>query len=82
MPDYRRCYIPNSIIFITGVTKERKEYLKLDDDIAIFFQTLNRVQQIHPFHLLAYVILPDHFHWLMKTGNVNGDFSIILKSIK
>jgi len=32
----------------------------------LFFETLQNVQQIHPFCLLAYVILPDHFHWLMR----------------
>ena len=82
MPDYRRYYVPNDIVFITAVTKDRCTYLKLDDDIATFFDTLRQVQQIHPFNLLAYVILPDHFHWLMTAGNTIGDFSIILKSVK
>jgi len=82
MPDYRRYYIPNSIIFITAVTKDRKPYLKLEDDLAILFNTLTLEHHIHPFHLLAYVILPDHFHWLMTAGNTTGNFSIVLKSIK
>ena len=82
MPNYRRYYIPNGILFITVVTKDREPYLKFDGDITIFFETLTQVQQIHPFHLLAYVILPDHFHWLMTIGNTDGDFSLILKSIK
>jgi putative transposase len=82
MPDYRRYYLPNSIVFITAVMKDRKEYLKNEDNIEFLFQTLNQVQQIHPFHLLAYVILPDHFHFLMNVGNEMGNFSIILKSIK
>jgi putative transposase len=44
--------------------------------------TLRQVQQIHPFNLLAYVILPDHYHFLLNPGNSIGDFSIILRSIK
>jgi putative transposase len=82
MPNYRRYYLPNSLVFITVVTKGREPYLKFDDDIAIFFETSRQVQQIHPFNLLAYVILPDHFHWLMTAINAIGDFSIILKSVK
>jgi putative transposase len=82
MPDYRRYYIPHGIVFITTVTKNREPILKLDDDIATFMDTLSRVQKIHPFNLLAYVILPDHFHCLMNPGNSLGDFSIILRSIK
>jgi len=82
MPNYRRYYIPNAIMFITVVTKDRQPFLKTPDDVTFFFQTLEQVQLIHPFHLLAYIILPDHFHWLMNTENAKGDFSIILKSIK
>jgi putative transposase len=82
MPNYRRYYIPNGIVFITAVTKNRNHYLKNDEDITMLFETLSQVQQIHPFHILAYVILPDHFHWLMTVGNTVGDFSTILKSIK
>jgi hypothetical protein len=41
-----------------------------------------RVQEIHPFHLLAYVILPDHFHWLMPAEDESGNFSTVLHSIK
>ena len=37
---------------------------------------------IHPFNLLAYVILPDHFHWLMRVNDSKGDFSSILHSFK
>jgi REP element-mobilizing transposase RayT len=68
MPDYRRYYIPNGIVFITAVTKDRKPYLKIDDDIAIFINTLKQVQEIHPFH--------NHFeyiHWNpIKHGNAKS----------
>jgi len=82
MPDYRRYYIPNGIVFITTVTKNREPFLKHDEDIATFMDTLRQVQQIHPFNLLAYVILPDHYHCILNPGNSIGDFSIILRSIK
>jgi putative transposase len=82
VPDYRRYYIPNSIIFITAVTQKRRPYLYSPDDVTLFFSILERVQQLHPFHLHAYVILPDHFHWLMRVMPEEDNFSIVLNSIK
>ena len=59
MPNFRRYYIPNAIVFITAVTRDRVPYLEAEEDIELFWETLRRVRDIHPFRLLAYVILPD-----------------------
>ena len=82
MPNFRRYYLPNSIVFITCVTDQRFPYLKNKADIDIFLDTLRRVQTIHPFHLLAYVVLPDHFHSLMQVMDPSHNFSKILHSVK
>ena len=82
MPNFRRYYIPNAIVFITCVTQDRAPFLRAEADIKLFSETLRNVQQIHPFRLLAYVILPDHFHWLMRVEKESGNFSDILQSIK
>lgn len=82
MPDFRRYYIPNAIVFITTVTRERIPYLQSEEDIKLFWETIRRVQEIHPFHLLAYVILPDHFHWLMRADDPKGNFSKVIHSVK
>ena len=82
MPNFRRYYIPNAIMFITGVTLGRFPYLAPDDNVELLFETMRRVQEIHPYHLLAHVILPDHFHWLMRVDDKSGNFSIALHSIK
>jgi putative transposase len=82
MPDFRRYYQPNSIVFITSVTKDRFPFLRADDDVKLFIETARKVEEIHPFNLLAYVILPDHFHWLMRTVDLEGNFSKILHSVK
>jgi putative transposase len=82
MPNYRRFYIPNATIFITCVTRNRYPYLKSKTDIDIFLGTVEKVNEIHPFELQAYVMLPDHFHWLMKVDESSGNFSKIMHSIK
>jgi putative transposase len=82
MPNFRRFYIPNALVFITGITHHRIPYLKGEANLNLFWETMRRVQSIHPFRLLAYVILPDHFHWLMRVEDEEGDFSKVLHSIK
>lgn len=82
MPNFHRYYIPNGIIFITCATQNRFPYLRDDEDVQLFFETLRNVQKVHPFRSMASVILPDHFHWLMKPEYGDGNFSTILHSIK
>ena len=82
MPNFRRYFIPNTITFITCVTHNRQPDLKADEDLEIFWDTLHRVKATHPFTLIAYVILPDHFHWLMQVKDPAGNFSKVLLAIK
>ena len=82
MPDYRRYYIQNCLIFITCVTKDRAPLLQGAENLGILWETIREVNLLHPFHLLAFVILPDHFHWIMRMPDVQPDFSIVLHSVK
>jgi putative transposase len=82
MPNFRRYYVPKVIVFITAITDDRVPYLDAEDDLALFWQTLRSVQAIHPFNLLAHVILPEHFHWLLWVRDPSGNFSRILHSLK
>ena len=83
MPNFRRYYIPNAMVFITVVTRDRTPYLGSQDNLDLFWDTLREVKAIHPFRLLAYVVLPEHFHWLMRVDcNDTGNFSPILHSVK
>ncbi len=82
MPNFKRYYIPTSLIFITCVTQNRIHYLEGERNLAVFWSTLRNVQTLHPFHLFAYVILPDHFHWLLQLPEDKPDFSAILHSVK
>jgi putative transposase len=82
MPDYRRYYIPNALVFITVVTRDRNPLLGPNEDVDLLWDTIRNVQKIHSFHFLAYAILPDHAHWLMRVDNVKGDYSKVMHSIK
>jgi putative transposase len=76
-----RFYVPNSIIFITAVTHQRQNLLA-GENIDLFWSVLKNVQEIKPFNLIAYCILPDHFHWLMKMPENNPKFSQVIHSVK
>jgi len=77
----RRYYYPGQIVFITQKTKDQNPVFENTKNLISLKQILANVQNIHPFSMLAYVFLPDHFHILIRpTGNSN--FSQILHSIK
>lgn len=82
MPDYRRYYIHNSLVFITCVTHNRIKILADEKYLSIFWSVLKKAQLLHPFHLFAYVIMPDHFHWIMQLPEENPNFSEPMHSIK
>ena len=82
MTDIRRYYLPNSILFITSVTNDRKKIFNLTENIDLFWSTLEKTKSLLPFELMAYVLLPDHFHWVIKLPQEDPNFSKILLSFK
>jgi putative transposase len=76
-----RYYFPGQIVFITQIVNDRKPLFYEPQNINILKGILTNVKDLHPFTMLAYVFLPDHFHILIHpTGQSN--FSQILHSIK
>lgn len=82
MRNYRRYYIPSSAVFITCVTHHRIPYFANAENIELLLVTIQDVQKIHPFTNIAYVILPDHFHWIIQPTGENHNFSSIMQSVK
>ena len=68
-------------VFITSVTHNRQAVFQSDEDRDLLVSTMRSVQAIAVFHLLAYAILPDHVHLLMRT-DITTDFSRVMHSIK
>jgi len=79
MPNYRRLFIPNSYLFLTIVTNNRRPILLQNIDVlrAAFKHTKNN----YNFEILACVILPDHIHLLLKPENIK-DYPKIVRAIK
>jgi putative transposase len=79
--NFRRYYIPGSAVFITQVVESRKPVFQDGKLLELLLATLQRVKQLHPFVMLGYAFLYDHFHLLIQpTGQ--GNFSDIMHSLK
>jgi putative transposase len=79
--NFRRYYIPGSTMFITQVVQDRRPVFRDPQMVELLRLTLQRVKELHPFTMLAYVFLPEHFHILIQpTGASN--FSQIMHSFK
>ena len=77
----RRLYIPNAIYFITGVTRNRKPHFNHKSRFNLLRVTVRNVKELHPFKMIAFVFLPNHFHLLIQLLG-NSDISKLLQSVQ
>lgn len=77
--NYKRIFIPNSIVFITMVIQDRQSILL--EHIDILTKSVDEVKLYYDFEIIAYVVLNDHFHFLMKTEDIKK-YPKIIHSIK
>jgi len=79
--NFRRYYILGSAVFITQVVQDREPDFRDSQTVDLLRKTLRKVKEFHPFVMLGYVFLFDHFHLLIQpTGESN--FSDIMHSLK
>ena len=81
MPDYRRNRVPGGTYFFTVNLLERRSRL-LVEYIDAFRNSVRHVRTQQPFHIDAWVVLPDHTHciWTLPPGDDN--YSARWKAIK
>ena len=73
-----RHYAHGQVYFIAATTHQRKRILV--DHFDLFWEALKQTQQRTPFDLIAWVVMPDHFHILISPAE--GDLSNIMRRIK
>jgi putative transposase len=68
--------------FFTLVTFMREKILTREDNVQLLRDGIRRVKRVHPFHIDAFVLLPDHLHciWTLPAGD--ADFSLRWRLIK
>lgn len=75
MPNYRRARREGSTWFFTVVTARRRCILATGQAVSALRQSVAAARHQKPFHIDAWVILPDHMHaiWTLPPGD--RDFS-------
>ena len=81
MPNYRRLRVPGGCYFFTVNLLERKNTL-LVDHIDLLRESVRLCKQKLPFHIDAWVVLPEHMHTIWTLPEGDDDFSRRWKMIK
>jgi putative transposase len=81
MPNYRRNRIPGGTYFFTVNLLDRRSDL-LVTHIDALREGVRQARAKRPFHIDAWVVLPDHMHCLWTLPEGDADFSGRWKSIK
>jgi putative transposase len=80
MSNIRR-FPPNGApIFITAVCRDRFPILKDSASKALLLDVMREVKAEVQFQMIAYVILDEHFHWLVKP--TSHEISKVMQSVK
>jgi len=81
MPNYRRAFVPGGSWFFTVNLLDRRSSL-LTDQIDALRDATQWARQRYPFHIDAFVVLPDHMHAVWTLPPDDADFSTRWRMIK
>jgi len=71
---YRRTDVKGGTYFFTVNLAERRHHL-LVEHIDVLRHAVQQVKQQHPFHIDAFVVLPDHLHAIWTLPQGDADFA-------
>src|SRR3990167_9072983 len=81
MSDYRRARVPGATYFFTVNLRDRSSDL-LVREIELLRATVRATKARHPFHIDAWVVLPEHMHCLWTLPAGDADFALRWQVIK
>ena len=81
MPDYRRNRVPGGTYFFTVNLLDRHRPL-LVEHIGALRESVRRVRELMPFHIDAWVVLPEHMHVVWTLPECDADFPRRWQAIK
>jgi putative transposase len=80
--NYRRARVPGGTYFFTVVAHGRKPVLTCEATRAALRAAVYAVRDVHPFHVEAWVLLPDHLHCLWRLPEGDAEYPIRWAKIK
>ena len=81
MPNYRRNFVKGGCYFFTVNLLERKQAL-LTENIDLLRDSVRRVKRLYPFHIDAWVVLPEHMHCVLTLPADTDNFPVRWRLIK
>lgn len=81
MSNYRRARVPGATYFFTVNLRDRSSDL-LVREIALLRECVRATRARYPFHIDAWVVLPEHMHCLWTLPEGDADFALRWKVIK
>lgn len=72
----------DQIYFVTTTTVEHTRVFIADIYCDLLVKNILHYQKRYQFTILGYVIMPSHFHWILKTNYQLGSVSDIMRDIK
>ena len=81
MSNYRRARVPGACYFFTVNLRDRSSDL-LIREIDLLRETVRATRLRHPFHIDAWVVLPEHMHCMWTLPPDDADFALRWKVIK
>lgn len=81
MPEYRRNRVPGGTYFFTVNLEDRRTGL-LVARLDLLRDAVRLIRAKSPFRIEAWVVLPDHMHWLWTLPDGDDDFPDRWRAIK
>ena len=82
MPEYRRAWTEGGRYFFTIVTHRRQQILCLPESLDALRVVISDEARKRPFNVDAWVVLPDHMHFLWTLPAGDCDYSVRWAVIK
>lgn len=77
----KRFYLPNYLYFVTSVTQNKRKIFSDESNIRILLESLDLYRKKYSYKVIAYCVLPDHFHALIMPSE-KANISKIMKGVK
>jgi putative transposase len=82
MPNYRRHWKPGGTWFFTVNLLERRDNDLLVREIELLRHCFAQERRRRPFSVIAWVVLPEHMHWVWRLPEGDADFATRWRRIK
>jgi putative transposase len=82
MPNYRRYWLPGGTWFFTVNLLERRGNDLLTREIELLRACVARERARRPFTIIAWVVLPEHMHWIWRLPEGDTDYATRWRRIK